>query len=127
MKLFLILFLFSTLVNGVLLRWIMWISKDLKFFRADSAKWYNVACSLRNERNEEILKNKPMATISAEIVQRIDDLERENATLRTDNETGCALIGKQVGTINTLRDNIQKLIAENRFLLKQTGLKHGKK
>ena len=108
MKLLLGMLIFSLLTNGVLFFWLLAVTKDLDFFRRDSAKWYGVACKLQND---EKLTQRPLTTVPAEIMQKIDDLERENAQLRTDVETGCKLIDEQRGRLSAISAETRRLLA----------------
>lgn len=108
-------FSISALANGVLIFLVVDISRENKFRKQAARGWY--------DRCNELLKKygdpdkKPMETVSAEIVQRIHDLENENAQLRSDVETGCKLIDQQTKMISGQRETVNRLVSENRRFL----------
>jgi hypothetical protein len=102
----------SALINLVLALWLIGSMADVKFFQKDSSNWYNrwVECKMKQGSGK-------MSTVPAEVMQKMNDLQNENATLRTDNETGCQLIDKQRIMIAEQTNKLNSLIAENRRIM----------
>lgn len=105
----------SGLLNGVLLFWIYDQAQKIKFWRGQSR--HNRELFIKNAETLDRITDNPLVTVPAEIVQRITDLENENAALRSDVETGCKIIEKQNGTVNGQRETINRLVNENRRFL----------
>lgn len=105
----------SLLANAVFLYLLIDMGREKDIHRIAARGWY--------DRCNEILKkygdpnNRPMETVSAEIVERLNYLENENAGLRGDVETGCKLIDQQTKMISGQRETVNRLVAENRRFL----------
>jgi hypothetical protein len=56
----------------------------------------------------------PLLVVPAAVVERINALETENATLRVDNETGLKTILNQIQIIKDQKSHLERLIGENR-------------
>jgi hypothetical protein len=109
----------SVLTNGLLLFMVWDLNRELKFRKQDAEKWYRrsneLVTKLFNGRDPFI---DPPEKVGADILQRMVDLETENAGLRSDIETGCRLIDEQKNMITGQRETVTRLVNENRRFLR---------
>jgi hypothetical protein len=105
---------FVLLIASLLFLWLLKALREIKFWRNDSSKWYTKACGLSADL--KFYTRDGLTTVPAEVVERCNALENENAELRVDVETGCQIIEQQKATINGLRTLLAQSQGRNKRL-----------
>ena len=100
--------------DALLLYLLIKAHRSLKFFRQDSSRWYSKACGLAADL--KFYTRDGLTTVPAEVVERCNALENENAELSVDVETGCQIIEQQKATINGLRTLLAQSQGRNKRL-----------
>jgi hypothetical protein len=113
----LIIFLcLSALINLILSLWLIGSLQDVKFFQKDSANWYNRWAELRMKEGRRDNGGK-LSTVPAEVMQKMNDLQQENAGLRVDIENGCVIIDNQKAKISELMSSLNRSVSEKQRIL----------